>query len=137
MERRAQGGTPPLAGQDPVQTFYDYVNRVALLCQTKTGGDAVSACTVLKKPSGVVYAFTSNSREDFQLRFVAEELTAILKMVPLRNGGDDHDILALRQQILLRILSLVKSRIKCYFNSLGECLENCIADCERGYSGNG
>ena len=132
MGRRAESGAAPLAKQSPTQIFYDFVNRVALLCQTKTGGDAVSACTVLQHPSGVIYFFTSNFREDSHLQFIAAALTAILQMISLQNDSDDDETLELRQKILLKILSLVKPRIKCYFNCLGAYLENCIADCQRG-----
>lgn len=131
MERRVQGGTSLSADRTPTQIFHDFVNRVALLCQTRTGGDAVSACTILGHPNGIIYLFTSNSRTHSQLNLVAAELTAILNMVSWKDG-DGKDSPQLRQKILLSIFSLVKPRVKCYLNSLEEHLENCIADCERG-----
>lgn len=131
MEKRAHSGAAPLAQHEPGQIFHDFVNRVALLCQTQAGGDAVSACTVLEPPSGVDYVFTSNSQKDSQLRLVADEVTEILRMVSKGNDNDDDESLESRQKILLKILSLVRPRIKCYLNCLGEFIENCIADCQR------
>ena len=131
MERRVQSRTAAPAEETSTQILPDFINRVALLCQTKTGGDAVSACSVLRNPSGITYIFTSNSRKDFELEAVAAHLTAILKMVSSRNDGDHDHTPKLRQKILLNILALVKPRIKCYLNKLEEHLENCIAGCQR------
>lgn len=132
IERRVQSRTSAPAEETSTQILPAFINRVALLCQTKTGGDAVSACSVLKNPSGITYIFTSNSRKDFELEAIAADLTAILKMVSSRNDGDHDHASKLRQKILLNILALVKPRIKCYLNKLEEHLENCIASCQRG-----
>ena len=131
MERRGHVGTIPPVGRGSSEIFHNFVNRVALLCQTDSGGDAVSACTILQSPRKVVYVFTSNSQEDSQLEFVAKEVTAILKMIPLQHETDDADAPALRHGILQAILALVKNRVERYLNKLVEHLEGCIASCQR------
>lgn len=137
MERRSQGGTLRRAEPEPSQIFHNFVNRVALMCQTKPGGDAVSASTVLQDPSKVVYLFTSGCRDDHQLEDVAQELTTILKMVSVEHETDDVDTPALQRAIIRAIIALVEPRVKCYLNNLAEHLEGCIASCQRERYGQG
>lgn len=130
MERRSGSRTLGRLTGDQVHTFQDFVNRVALLCQTKAGGDAVSACVVLQTFSGVMYLFTSNSRQDSELEEVAREVESILRMVSSRQKADVETLMS-HKEILRKILLLVRPRVQLYLKRLVGLLEKCIETCKR------
>lgn len=131
MERRGGRNAIARLSGDQIQTFYDFVNRVALLCQTEVGGPPVSACTVLQTFSKVIYLFTSNCREDFELEYVARKVELILRMVSSHHETEVGRDSTLRNKILRNILVLVRPRVEKYLNKLVEHLEECIKGCER------
>ncbi|SPO07377.1 uncharacterized protein DNG_10071 [Cephalotrichum gorgonifer] len=143
MERRSRSGTPQETGQDAKQTFHDFVNRVALVCQTEYGGDSVSASAVLQRPDKVIFVFSCNDRDEDQMEHVARSLEDILKMVPERSKTKHVDIPALRKRILRSILTLTRVRVGAYLRKLKEYLEGgedgegCISRCQRDHTPGG
>lgn len=120
------------------QIFHDFVSKIAFLCQTDIGGDAVSACMILQLPEKARYVFATNGREEEQLLGIQHGIELILGMLRDLPPRGSREQAAVEARILRAGLSLCASRLNSYLNRLSkeltkcrtECIKDNAADCE-------
>lgn len=119
---------------DQEQEFKNLTSSLALIVQTHTHGDSVSACTVLQLvEGGVTFVFASNQRSHEERGYLTQEMISILTVIQksLRARADAEALRGVRRQVLSIILRLTAQRVKSYLRALNENLTACKAACER------
>ena len=125
---------------DQEQEFKILASSLALVVQTHTHGDSVSACTVLQRiEGGVTFVFASNQRSHEECEYLTQEIISILSLLQtsLRSNADAETLRGVRRQILSIILRLAVQRVESYLRALDENLAACKAACERDDTADG
>lgn len=118
------------AGSDGL--FRCFVNKLAQICDSKHGGDTVTAIAILQ-PGSIEYRLSSNCRNENQFRLVKEHLTDILDSlgnVSEEALTDTFLMAELHSDILLKVLVFNRRRLKVYIAGFLGNLDFCLASCD-------
>ncbi|KAK3385820.1 hypothetical protein B0H63DRAFT_187846 [Podospora didyma] len=117
------------AGKSNREAFYIFVDKLAQICDSKRGGDTVTAVAVLQH-GRFEYRFTSNKRSQTALDETTEYLTDILQTL---GEASDYEIIdgsshqeAISALLLEKILKFNAPRIRFYVKVVVKSLEYCI-----------
>jgi hypothetical protein len=117
---------PPSAGGGRGPTFPVFLNKLAQICDSKKGGDTVTALICLVGSSGGSpdYVLCSNNRSDPELDEVTAFLSDLLTFIFTNPQGLNEK--PLHRQVLWRILEFNFARVSRYVGSLAKEIGNCI-----------
>ncbi|SPJ79470.1 uncharacterized protein FTOL_07861 [Fusarium torulosum] len=135
--RRRLGEDPEfdaLTGLEPL--FRAFVSKIAFLCCTEVGGEAISACAVLQLPDCIQYVIGFNQQNLTRRTKIQSGLASILSLFAALPPGDSVEREELRIQALQASLELCQGRVKGYLKSLEVHLQECIQACRREGSRN-
>lgn len=108
-----------------------FLCKLAQICDSKRGGDTITAVACLKGPGGnPEYILSSNARQDSDLNSCVGYLRGLLNYVI--ENPDGLKPRALRKQILWRILEFNVGRVGLYIKVLFGTMEHCIDSCYEG-----
>jgi hypothetical protein len=120
------------AEQSPEHSFHCFVNKLGQLCDSKRGGDTVTAFVVLKYPDRIQYLFASNQREIEDLIRAQTFITYVLQTL----GKTDKDKLqGMTSHILRESLSFTRPRVEYSVKVLKIQAAACISTCEKEETG--
>ncbi|KAK4167030.1 hypothetical protein QBC43DRAFT_349857 [Cladorrhinum sp. PSN259] len=119
---------------DEKSIFHRFVNRLAHICDSKPGGDTVTAVAVLA-PGSIEYRLTSNQRSpvayDSVRRYLWEDILGLLRDASDDDINNKLYVSVLSSSILLNILRFARRRVKCYVKLLVDKIDFCIQWCDR------
>ncbi|KAK5661878.1 hypothetical protein OQA88_9986 [Cercophora sp. LCS_1] len=114
------------------ESYFVFVNKLAQICDSKRGGDTVTAFAVLQ-PNSVEYRFASNGRKASELKKVKAYITDILTVL---DRAPQRDIAlaatkhkgSLFSDVLVKIIVFNRRRLECYIRALQADVSKCIQD---------
>lgn len=121
----------PSAPRSRKQSYFVFVNKLAQICDSKRGGDTVTAFAILQ-PNDVQYRFASNKRSAGDLKKVQTYITDILTILGKASNEDIRKAIWNRQipifsVILQKIIKFNRRRLVTYIkeiaNHSGSCIE--------------
>ena len=108
-----------------------FLGKLAQICDSKRGGETITAVVCLKGRDGPEYILGSNARQGSDSSNCVSYLTDLLNYVIM--NPDALQDKALRKQVLWRILEFNIGRVGLYLKALFETLERCIDNCYEGH----
>ncbi|KAJ3479056.1 hypothetical protein NLG97_g8415 [Lecanicillium saksenae] len=103
--------------------------KLAHICDSRKGGDTITALVCLKGHEGPEYIICSNNRCDSELNDCRDFLWNLLSFVMI--NPDRVAPKPLVKQVLWKVLEFNINRVGHYLKALAETLAFCIEDCER------
>lgn len=124
---RREVDRPLTVNHSPHQVFRDFLSKLAFLCCTDPGSNAVAACAIFKRMDDtIVYVLAFNSRSARELEVLKEKTASLLKQFGSPPFTDD------RKKAILRLaLSSNANRVRSYLKAFQKHLATCIEACER------
>lgn len=121
----------PACHEENLSDTETFLCKLAQVCDSKKGGDTITAIACLKSPDGEPeYILSSNARQGSDSNNCVSYLKGLLNYVI--ENPDDLQLRALRKQILWRILEFNVGRVGVYLQDLLETVERCIGSCHEG-----
>ncbi|KAH7363545.1 hypothetical protein B0T11DRAFT_353880 [Plectosphaerella cucumerina] len=111
--------------------FQIFLCKLAQICDTRRGGDTITAMVALKGTEGTkgpTYLFASNNRKEVELHGMKELLVDLLSDV--RNLGNLADK-ALQRHVLWRVLEFGFDRVESHIRHLLDAIAGCIEKCSQ------
>ena len=112
-------GSDPDSEDSDRRAFHDYVDKLAQICDSRQGGECVTAFTVLEWHDEILYVCGSNSRSAKKLEEMKAFMTDIIQMLK-GSKGSKAPSRELSKAVLKKILKFNKQRLEHYLKSL-EC----------------
>ncbi len=106
-----------------------FLCKLAKICDSKKGGDTITALACLKDGDRLEYILCSNARHGPDLEACAVFLTDLLNYIIM--NPDKLQDKALRKQVLWRVLKFNIGRVGFYLKALNATVADCIDDCDR------
>lgn len=110
----------------PENTFHCFVNKISQLCDSRPGGDTVTAFAVLDFPDCIQYRFGSNRRAVDELCQARHFIAWVLGTL---RDARKHQPQKLQSLLLRESLTFNKTRVKVYLNSLRKHSITCAREC--------
>ncbi|KUI55253.1 hypothetical protein VP1G_02669 [Cytospora mali] len=116
---------PEIAFQTPEQLFHGFINVLAQICDTKRGGNTVTAIVVLQYPERVQYRLASNQRDEVELAQVESFLKDILNTLQAWTK-EQTDIVKAR--ILRKVVAFNRPRLQLYVRAIHTQSKICLEE---------
>ncbi|KAK3938968.1 hypothetical protein QBC46DRAFT_389041 [Diplogelasinospora grovesii] len=117
------------ASKSPKSAFHCFVNKLGQLCDSKRGGDTITAFGVLR-PGNIEYRFASNNRDTAALEQVKRYITGILKTLAKTTSSKPGNKDEMHSQILRKALVFNRPRIEFYIKTFTDNCKFCIDMCQ-------
>lgn len=106
-----------------------FLCKLAQVCDTRKGGDTITALVALKGARGPEFLFTSNSRKTAELEDTRQILLYILQYVGANTGKLGSKVI--QKHVLWKILEFNYPKLDLYLKGLNSALDQCISECQR------
>lgn len=105
------------------QLFHDFMNKLAQICDSQSGGRMVTAVVALSLPDRVQYRFASNQRSQEELDQMRMFVTEVLETL---RDWTEESTLPVKARILGRVMAFTRPRLRKYINAVATFSAACL-----------
>jgi hypothetical protein len=131
IQGRLHGDIEPDGSQGAEREFHYFVNKLAMVCDSKKHGETVTSFVILQKPDQVVYMFASNSRTDAELAATKNFIEGLIGKVGRATLSSAAEKKASQKAVLQDIILFNEPRLTYYVQSFAAAAERCIGAYDR------